>query len=296
MQAVWSFWSKPYTAHHRQMWLSDLHHLLAWVLSVETARRHYPSTALVTDADGARLLVDRLGLRFTTVSTALSALDDEDPEWWVLGKLWAYRQQREPFIHVDNDVFLWKRLSAKVERAPVCAQNPEFFPLDEDCWYRPNAYEQAIRAVSGWAPEEWQWSTSRRMGKAVCCGILGGTATDFLSYYADVAIRMIQHPRNRAAWAALGSPVGDNILVEQYLLAACLEFHRNRPGSPYKGVDAAYLFESTDQAFDERRAARVGYTHLIGAAKHDRGLMARLEARVRNEYPELYERCVSCAG
>ena len=296
MQAVWSFWSKPYAAHHRRVWLSDFHHRLAWVLSVKSASRHYPRTVLVTDADGARLLVDELGLRFTTVSTTLSALDDEDPEWWVLGKLWAYRQQREPFVHLDSDVFLWKRLPVKVERAAVCAQNPEFFPLTEDSWYRPHAYEEAIRSVSGWSPAEWRWSTSRRIGKAVCCGILGGTATDFLSYYADLAIRMVQHPRNRAAWAALGSPVGDNILVEQYLLAACLEFHRNRLGSPYRHVNAAYLFDSTDEAFDERRAARVGYTHLIGGAKNDPGMMLRLEARVRREYPDLYERCAGRKG
>jgi len=61
---------------------------------------------LVTDTEGARLLVDKLGLRFTTVMTTLTALDDADPEWWVLGKLWAYRAQTEPFVHLDNDVFL----------------------------------------------------------------------------------------------------------------------------------------------------------------------------------------------
>lgn len=296
MRAVWSFWPKPFYAHHMRVWLSDCHHLLAWVLSVESASRHYPRTTLVTDDEGARLLVDGLGLEFTTVTTELNALRDADPEWWVLGKLWAYRSQKEPFVHVDNDVFLWKRLPPKVERAGVCAQNPECFPLTADSWYRPAAYEQVIRSVSGWVPDEWRWSTSRKFTRAICCGILGGTAVDFLSYYADLAIRMIGHPRNCAAWHALGSPIGDNILFEQYLLAACLEFHRDRQGSPYRKVDAAYLFESTEQAFDEACAARIGYTHLIGGAKSDPGLMARLDARVRRDYPERYQRCRTLCG
>ena len=51
------------------------------------ARRHYPTTCLVTDDEGARLLIDGLRLPFARVSTALNALRDEDPEWWALGKI-----------------------------------------------------------------------------------------------------------------------------------------------------------------------------------------------------------------
>jgi hypothetical protein len=119
---------------------------------------------------------------------------------------------------------------------------------------------------------------------------------DFLAYYADLAIQMIQHPRNLAAWAALGSPIGDNILFEQYLLAACLEFHGRRPGSTFSDVRAAYLFASSADAFDESTAVRAGYTHLIGAAKNDAALMTRLTARVERDYPDQYARCLRCVN
>jgi hypothetical protein len=292
MHAVWSFWSKPFRTRHEQVWLTPAHHLFAWVLSVETAQRHYTTTTLVTDDWGVALLVDRLGLRFTSVSTELEALRDADPDWWVLGKLWTYRAQTQPFVHIDNDVFMWKRLPAHVEDAAVFAQNPESFPTAAESWYRPAAYARAIRSVDGWAPEEWWWSASRELNQAVCCGIVGGTAPAFLSYYADLAIRMIEHPRNRDAWACLGSPVGDNILFEQYLLAACVAFHQQRPASAYRDITIDYLFESTDAAFDEAIAARAGYTHLIGAAKSNRALATRLAARVRRDYPAFYDRCL----
>jgi len=297
MRAVWSFWSKPFHAHHHRVWLRESHHLLAWVLSVETAKRHYPKTTLVTDREGARLLVDQLGLEFTTVSTALAALKDGDPHWWVLGKLCAYRAQTEPFVHLDNDVFLWKRLPEAVERAPVFAQNPEWFPLTGDSAYRAAFYDAVIRSVAGWTPEEWRWYTTRGNNQAVCCGILGGTAVEFLAYYADLAIRMIEHPKNRAAWTAIGNTVSDNILLEQYFLAACLAFHlRQTASSPYCNIKARYLFESSDHAFDETAAAGLGYTHLIGAAKSNPSLLARLDARVKCEYPEYHERCVRALG
>jgi hypothetical protein len=59
MKAVWSFWSKPFAAHRHAMWPSEKHHLCSWVLSVETARQHYPDTWLVTDNAGARMLMDQ---------------------------------------------------------------------------------------------------------------------------------------------------------------------------------------------------------------------------------------------
>lgn len=292
MLAVWSFWSPPFRAHHRRAWKSEFHHLLSWVLSVESAARHYPRTLLVTDDEGARVLVDELALPFTTVSTALTQLRDADPGWWVLGKLWTYRAQREPFVHLDSDVFLWKPLPSRLANAPVCAQSPEWFPRTPDSWYRPMLYDEAISAAAGWVPEEWRWASSEEFSQAVCCGFLGGTAVDFIAYYADLAIRMIEHPGNRVAWDALGSPISDNILVEQYLLAACLGFHRGRPGSHYRDIDVAYLFESSEVAFDEASAARAGYTHLIGGAKRSPALMRRLETRVERDYPELFARCV----
>jgi hypothetical protein len=292
MRAVWSFWTKPFRSHHKNVWLTERHHLLSWVLSVQTAKQHYPETALFTDADGARLLVDHLGLEFTHVSTALTALRAADPAWWVLGKLWTYRAQEQAFVHLDSDVFLWRRLPPRLERSGVFAQNPETFPPTDDSWYRPNQYDQALRCRGGWAPREWGWYTSRRINTAICCGFVGGRAVEFLRYYADRAITMILRARNQAVWTHLGSPIGDNILLEQYLLAACIEYHRGRQASKFRDVDIEYLFQSSDEAFDETTAARVGYTHLIGGAKSNAALLERLEARVRRDYPDLYERCV----
>ena|ERR1035437_10813147 len=91
MRSVWSFWTKLWRERTGTSWPSEQHHLLAWILSFETARKHYPKTSLVTDDAGARMLVDGLGLGFDDVSTELNALADHDPAIWMLGKLRAYR-------------------------------------------------------------------------------------------------------------------------------------------------------------------------------------------------------------
>jgi hypothetical protein len=107
--------------------------------------------------------------------------------------------------------------------------------------------------------------------------------------YADRAIRIIRHPRNQPVWPALG--VRDNILVEQYFLAACLQYHQRSSVSPHCAIEAGYLFNSSADAFDPACAARTGYTHLIGDAKNNPHIAERLEHRVRSDYPEYYDRC-----
>lgn len=291
MRAVWSFWSAPYRAHYHRHWRSEKHHLLSWALSVGEASKHYADTWLFTDSAGARVLVDGLGLPFRNVDLRFDALDldPSDNEWWILGKLAAYGAQTAPFVHLDNDVFLWRPLPAAVTEAPVFAQNPEDFFFEDQSLYRLDAFLKGMGQFNGWLPEEWEWYARRRGNQALCCGILGGHKTDFIRHYADRATDIIRHPDNQAIWPTLG--VRDNILVEQYFLAACLTYHRQDMASPYAGVEASYLFASSADAFNPECAARVGYTHLIGDAKNDPHIAERLERRVRSAYPEYYQRC-----
>ena len=293
MRAVWSFWSKPFGAHRHGSWASEKHHLLAWVLSMMTARRHYRTTALHTDDAGARLLLDGIGLPFDHVSTALNQLQGHDPDWWALGKLHAYRAQTEPFVHLDNDVFLWQPLSPDPKRAALLAQNPEYFDAGES-YYQPEVFESAIAgAADGWLPAEWQWYRGSGRGqRGDCCGIFGGNRVDFIQHYAAQAIRLIDERGNQAAWQGLWHKNLHNHLFEQYLLAACIEYHRERKGSPYRDITISYVFTSMEDAFNPETAARLGYTHLIADAKRNPDLAARLEARVAKDYPDYYQRCV----
>jgi hypothetical protein len=290
MRAVWSFWSAPFEAGHHNMWTSRRHHLLAWVLSVATARRHFATTALVTDDAGARMLVDHLRLPFDHVSTALNVLDGEDPKWWCLGKLYAYRMQTEPFVHIDNDCFLWKPLPRRMLAADVLAQSPEYFAWDGRTYYRPEQLAPLIDAEHGWLPDELAWFMSLRGGTAVCCGVLGGNRLDFIGAYADNAIRMVQHPANRPIWPRFQDRISENLIVEQYLLSAAIEFARSRAKTK---LNVQYLFPSTNAAFEPGLAARAGFTHMIGLAKADPDLAERLDRRVKRDYPDFYRRCAT---
>jgi len=297
MNAVWSFWSKPYFAHYRFVWPSDKHHLLAWVLSLETAKQHQEETYLYTDDDGKRLLVDGLGLRFGRVSTALNALAGDDPEWWALGKIYTYSLQTAPFVHIDNDVFLWKPLPARLEQAPVFAQHPEPFKPGRS-HYQPEMIERALHgSTPGWLPTEWLWF--RRVPgsqRSECCGIVGGRNVDFIRHYASQSLKLIKEPSNQRGLRALARKRAHMLSVEQYLLAACVEYHRRQPETPFRGVEIAYLFPSFTEACNADKLARAGFTHLMAGSKRNPVNAHRLESQVQQYYAEAYMRCIKLSA
>jgi hypothetical protein len=293
MRAVWSFWSKPYTQSKGRAWPSAMHHWLAWGLSLRLARRHYPETMLVTDQLGKELLVDRLGLSFTTVSTELDSICHADPGWWALGKLVAYSMQEQPFLHLDTDVFLWKPLPPAVASAPAFAQCPEEHSA-RDRESLPRQVETAFQDSMQPLPAEWEWSRSKSVDihREANCGILGGSRTDFIRYYANLARDLVLSPAHAGAWAKFPNKDGLNMVVEQFLLSACLEFHRFHPDSPFRGIHIRYLFASTEEAMDPEASARAGFTHLWGDAKRDGTIARRLEQRSQEEDVHFYRHCL----
>jgi hypothetical protein len=260
------------------------------------ARKHYPRTSLVTDDEGAQLLVEQLGLEFDEVSTELNVLADHNPAWWALGKVWTYHAQTEPFLHLDNDVFLWQPLPESLTSAQVFAQCPEPFTPGAS-YYRPEALERSVSAGGQiWLPAEWVWYRSAGVAqRAESCGIFGGYRLDFIQYYAEQAIKLLEHPDNKPGWSLIEDEVEYNILFEQYLLSACIAYHQQRASSPYQGIEIKYLFDSLDEAFDSDRAVQLGYTHLIASAKRHQEIARLLEQRVKRDYPDYYERCIQAS-
>jgi len=294
MKAIWSFWTRPYEARTGRTWCKPLHHLLAWGLSLATARRHYPETCLVTDRAGKKLLIDTLGLQFGAVSTELERLNHADPDWWALGKLATYSMQDQPFLHIDTDVFLWKPLPPEVAEAPVFAQCPEYFHRNSDRSSRE--IEHAFSSCNAQLPIEWEWAASREdaLFREENCGIVGGCRVDFLRHYAQTAVNLVLQPGYAAAWQRLRHK--SNMALEQFFLSACLDFHRHHPDSPYRGVRVKYLFPSWSDAANPNCATRAGFTHLLGDSKAIPAVGKRLEERVKRDDPGYFRHCERIAG
>ena len=213
MQAVWSFWSKPYYERQGSTWPSHKHYLYSWALSLECAKRQFNKTVLYTDDAGAELLIDELKLPFSKVSTSLNNINHFDSAWWAAGKLYTYSKQNSPFLHIDSDVYLWNDLPNHFQRAAVIGQNPEYFQLDS-CWYQPEKFDTII-ASGHWIPEEVIWYRKQKHNQmAVCCGIFGGNNIEIIRRYAKQALKLAEYSLTKEEYLPL---YGDNLLIEQYL-------------------------------------------------------------------------------
>lgn len=296
MRAVWSFWSKPYRAGQYHSWLTEFHHALAWSLSVQEASKHYSDTWLYTDDDGARLLVDNLGLPFAHVNLGLNALAGSDPGGWNLGKMLTYKQQNEPFVHLDYDVFLWLPLPKRLTDADMFAEKHLPFMLGTS-YYRPEHVERVIVDAGGWLPDEWKWfRSSARVLYSAAAGLMGGNRVDFISYVYELAFAIIGNRANRAALAPIDYRMSLMPLLEEFLPAACVEYHRRCEDSPFRGIKIDYLFGADADLFNPDEASKAGYTHLIGGTKRNLKVAKLLEERIRRDDPAQFERCAKFAG
>lgn len=121
---------------------------------------------------------------------------------------------------------------------------------------------------------------------------MGGTRIDFIRYYANLAIDLVLNPNHTSAWQMFPDLAPYNMVVEQFLLDACFEFHRSHPESPFRGIHMRYLFPTHTEAFDQHTAGRVGFTHLLGDAKRDPHIAHRLEERTQLEDMPFYQHCL----
>lgn len=246
MKLVYSHWSSP-----RSMTV-DLR--ITFCLSVLVASRRYPRIELITDSTGARL-VERLQLPFTGVRTDLDHLD-VSPLAWASGKLMAYSLQEEPFIHLDQDVFLFRRLPERLHMAPILAQSPEPRGM-----YDVALAHAPLDLVRGMTLPSDDWG-------AYNAGILGGTDVGFLHDYARRALDAIRtvctfHPVTMT-------------MYEQAFLARAAR-------------DAGKRVEVLMQ--DDSEAESLGYTHLMNA-KQRVECMSRVRRRLEREDPDLFSRAV----
>src|ERR1700754_1481385 len=139
MKIVQSFWSKPsFHAHQGYSnarpfggWLNFRYFVLSTSYSCLTLRKYNKEIDLFTDSKGYSLFIDDLKLPYDYASSKLDTLENEDHRLWIRGKMMAIEAQQKPFIHVDNDVFVWEAFpnnnpAGYLTAQSIVAMSPEY--------------------------------------------------------------------------------------------------------------------------------------------------------------------------
>jgi hypothetical protein len=220
--------------------LINLHKIAAFY-----AKKHFKEVHFVTDTKSLVFFKD---IPWSSVSTILDDVPDTHLDVWSLSKLYAFRyiaSKKDPFIHIDYDVILWKQLPKRIIDAEVFVQCPEdiidhVYEIDKFIAYCPNK-----SLLKDNFPE-----FSYNMG------IFGGNNAYFISKYSEAAINFVLDKNNSLFWQKYqkySKKWCKAVLAEQYFLAGAARYYNQ---------NITNLFPSWPT---EEMASQVGYTHLMGS-------------------------------
>jgi hypothetical protein len=178
-------------------------------------------------------------------------------------------------MHVDGDLFFWKRPPAGFIEAPLFCEAP--YPRDFK-WLCLAEFLRAAEASGAGLPSEWD--TSLRTGYA--CPIFGGTDLETLGAFCRVGIELATSERYAPLWKAMGKP--HTQLAEEGTFAAVCSGRGRVP---------AMLFKSEAEKFCPGVAEALGYTHLVGGTKPR--FARRVVRALEKVAPEMHARCMAVA-
>jgi hypothetical protein len=252
MRAVYTLWSRPKPF---QLFDAD-----RWALSTHHARRLFGPLTIVTDTPGASRF-EKLGIEFESVDTRLDHLDDISTDFWAAGKVVTYSIQSGPFIHLDDDVFLFGYLPDRILEAGLFAQSPEVEGKELE-YYKGSVSAFSEDDLDGFVAPIEDWA-------AYNAGIFGGHDVEFFHRYSERALEW----GRRMTSSGKASPKGMT-LMEQASFA-----HMARE----EGKHVECLLSGRSDI----RSREYQYTHLIDA-KYNTAFQKRVADRLKKDCPSMY--------
>lgn len=235
----------PYLSYSRlgyrgqpDKFLVDLHKINLFYL-----KKNFGEAHLITDSASKPFFEH---LPWTSLTTELDLVPTGYEKVWCLSKLFAYREiamRGKPFLHVDNDVALWKGLPEEFLTAEVFAQAPEDAVKYK---YQPEKLRENCPRLHVF--NETTTETAYNVG------IFGGQNIKFILDYANAAIAFVLDPANRDFWLKYDGYWSwwcKATTAEQWFLGAFAE---------KQGVAIKTIFDKWPTA-EEAKAAN--YSHLM---------------------------------
>lgn len=285
MKILHSYWSKPYFREEADKggWSHKLFHYMSCALSCLKFNEFF-DIELITDKAGKELFIDKLNLPYASVQVVLDDLNEIYPPYlWAIGKLYSYSIQNEPFIHVDNDMFIWEKFRKDILTANLVAHN-----LEASYSHNKTFFSDIISKFS-YIPCVLQDSFVRNNNVVeINAGILGGHDISFIKNYTDEAFDFIN--RNMDTIIKLNRPGMFNVIYEQFLFYA-LATQQNKHISYLIEDNVDEHFLGLTDFWQVPHATK--YIHTLGAYKTWYIIGEQVAQRLWFEYPEYFNRIIN---
>jgi hypothetical protein len=239
MKIYHSFWEKSWGKLNANLY--NMHKL-----SVLTALKNYGNITLITTEEGKKFLGD---LPYTNIEIFEDEIPIKYKDVWSISKLFAYKQickKNEPFLHIDYDVFLFKKLPNWYLNSAVVFQSIEkenqidqFYNLDAFFRFCKNKYLGGKNTIY-----------------ACNMALFGGHDINSIKFYLDEAFKLLFDEENKSYWLDNTLTIAHcsrAVIIEQWYLVCCLNRLNVKPTSLFKGWPS------------EEEAVEYGYCHIWGS-------------------------------
>jgi hypothetical protein len=263
-------------------WLSPEYNLMSWTLSCLQLRQFYPEVVLYCDSQYKELLIGKLELPYSEVVCTLDHLNTYHKELWALPKIYSYSLQKEPFIHIDGDVFIWKSFEPSLLEANLITQN-----MEAATDYYGIIMEGLKKNLTYFPDEIMQEQKVNNAILAYNAGIMGGSDISFFEEYTQKAFEFVDKNLQNLSKIEV---TNFNVFFEQYLFY-CMAKEKNKEvavlipeiigDNRYKG------FGDFEKVPFEKQ-----YLHLLGDYKRNSFICKQMAARLRNDFPNYYYKII----
>lgn len=282
MNLVQSFWSKPlltpdYLMRHQfSHYVDRFTFYLSYALSTLLAKEHYNHISFVSDRNGLFIFNDLIGLPFSNISDTLDKINNYPSEFWALGKIIAYSEQKQPFIHIDFDLFIPDRFPERIE----LAQNVAYAFEGLDSFLR-NTYSSKIETIKENSPKLYGYEEVFECINPLNAGIIGGHNLDVFEELKRMALDFIKN-NCHIVKISKNEPFCLNVIFEQWFYGYILS---------KSNINAEILIDTAEWNCSTLNDLYVGkIVHLMGNAKGEPHTATHVHYLMRTRYPEYYER------
>lgn len=261
---------------------------MSQALSCLQLKNIYSNLELFTDTMGKRLLIEQLELPYDKVHVDLDAFGDYPGECWPLKNFFVYSLQKDPFIHIDGDVFLPGKFIPAVSKAALVLENE----MKIVSTTLKGVLTEVIQNLSG--KPGYLLPPSKMSSTVYSTGIFGGTDIPYIRSFAIEALELINANARLAnnnfgfgldffKYEEIGLSDLINILFGSYLFTGSVAASRKDVMTIFDEQEFTRIDETKKIVASRDRSA----VHPMYNKKND-STCRQLEHRLRTSFPDHY--------
>ena len=270
MNAVFSLWKKPIDNGKLLYGYNSVFDMAcAYVLAIEEARKYYKNVNLITDNSGYNLLVNSLGIEFNSATFELNEISNLSPLHWSIPKILACKVQREEFIYLEGNIYLWNDLPEELKKLDIVFQNAEPEKVFDEL------YVSHIKQNYSKAPVKPEIVSSNEISLAYNTSLTLANNLDYIGSWTSEAIDYVMRSENAGFWTEQINAGFHHNMIFDYWFPACIA---EKYGLPKAELLGFYLKD-----YD---AGENKYTHTHGFTRREKSVTSTVWKHIQEKYPK----------